>query len=269
MSYYSIDATLIGKDSTTLEHRRGYFESDCNLRFFIFDCTANDSTYGVADVPGDIDVLFNYQTHLCKFLSIGPLIKESKFWRSAITPLGNPELYASSYVTQTGTDGQRVLKINVSRLKENSKRKVQKRTALLGTLYLDASTYLPLRYDGSVKNLNFKNLPTELDFHIIYHYKYGFAEVTQLYLSGHNKKYRFRFGLRYRETLDKNVKYVYRTSYYAGIATPTPKEEIKRCKDYQKSIKKSIARKYRKKQKTFTKKYNELFKNCKRVYIDR
>ena len=227
----------------------------------------------VTDYPGDADMLFNYRLHLCELLSVGPYIKESKFWSSTITPLGNPNLYASSYVTLTRSDGQRIYKIDVSRLASNCSSSVQKRTAVLGTLYLDADTYLPLRFRGTVKNLTFRHLPTELDFQINYHHKNGFAEITQFYLSGKNKRHRFKFALEYVISVRNMKNYIYTVSYSDAVS-PYVKERNSKSsnneefyklrlasQDYKKNIKESIVKEFRARQRRFVKQRDELWKD--------
>ncbi len=286
LSYYKSDITLIGEDlwpefhrlnpydsgtipigedSITLEKRGVYFESDCNLRFFYFGGYVFSPNFGSDNYPGDADMLFNYRTHLCKLLRVGPYIKDSKFWNSTITPLGNPKLYVSSYTTLTGTDGQRIYKIDVSRLATNHNSSVQKRTAVLGTLYLDADTYLPLRFEGTVKNLTFKHLPTDLNFQITYHHKNGFAEITQFHLSGKNKKYSFRFSLEYVSTVSKRKKVIPTfTRMRPSKKLPDDVEEWNRklqlaAEKYWKSIKKTIMRNHLARQRRFVKQRNEFW----------
>ena len=279
LSYYKSNITLIGEDSITLERRGVYFESECNLRFFFFESYVFTPTFMLTDYPGDAEMLFNYRAYLCELLSVGPYIKESKFWSSTITPLGNPNLYASSYVTLTRSDGQRIYKIDVSRLASNCSSSVQKRTAVLGTLYLDADTYLPLRFRGTVKNLTFRHLPTELDFQINYHHKNGFAEITQFYLSGKNKKHRFRFALEYVISV-RNMKNNIYTMSYSGVVSPhVEKRESKSpsleefyklslaSEDYKKHIKKSIVKEFLARQRRFVKQRDELWKDDA-VHVD-
>ncbi len=153
-------------------------------------------------------------------LEVGPLTRGVDFWKRLITPL-NKNLNVGDYGLETlyklissgqlsknpGSDKEMKLSDIVNfyevtgeelvdesqnliyrlHIKRNDKL-VSKQAIMTGTLYVDAKTMLPLRFDGQVENLKIQarkdmqivSAPIELKLHINYRHDKKFTEVSDI-----------------------------------------------------------------------------------------
>lgn len=131
-------------------------------------------------------------------LEIGPLIRDSKFWKNVVTPMTyNSQLndlmkvyvgYAHTYYDisgdeLTGNDGKHVYRISIRKKDDNTERSI-----ITGQLYLDAESLLPLRFDGKVENMYLditrdfyvETSPIEMEFKISYTHENGYSEISSM-----------------------------------------------------------------------------------------
>ena len=190
---FEIAAVLTDKDGETKCQTRGDIQCAGNLRRYQFR-GGNQRGY-FPELPGEMDLVFNYKTHICDLMGLGSRIEDSEFWQSAITPLDNPDCYAASVERLRGKEGQQIYVVNVKPKDTDS---LRQKAILTGTLYVDALSQRLLRFNGKVQNLQFQSLPTELKFHIDYRHTNGFTEVEQVLLEGENTKNSFCMELNNR-----------------------------------------------------------------------
>ncbi len=131
-------------------------------------------------------------------LEIGPLIRDTKFWKNILMPMTNNTQYSDLFQAYIGyakkyydisgdeltdSNGERVYRINIQKKDEKTERSI-----ITGQLYLDAESLLPLRFDGKVENMFLdmardfyvETTPIELDFHINYTHENGYSEIYSM-----------------------------------------------------------------------------------------
>ena len=130
------------------------------------------------------------RTNLHWLMSLGPMMRDSQFWDGITIPL--PHDATSSYFSRhyevsreniTDDDGRLIYRFHFK------PKRLNERIVLGGTLYVDAATYRPLRFDGSLRSvmLNVKHTDDQsvmsyenISIFIDYTHHNGFSEVNTM-----------------------------------------------------------------------------------------
>ena len=272
---FDVTATIRNNEGEKKYKTRADIQSAGNLRYFLFQ--GRQGVHFYSHIPGDIDLIFNYQTHICDLMGVSAHIEGLKFWKSTITPVDNPECYNSSVQTLRGKEGQQLYVIHS--VPKNLK-KLRKKTIVGGTLYMDAMTKRLLRFKGEALNLKLNSLPTKLNFQIDYRHYNGFTEVEQMLLEGENTENAFRMvffnrmlntknmirtaGSQIKINLDKSKETdSTKTNNVVIPWQPLPEEEVERIKaDENKWIEYAGEKNMKKRAKNY-KKYWKLYRKAK------
>ena len=123
-----------------------------------------------------------HSTNIHRLLELGAIIRDSKFWKAAVTPLDNYKRYAyGHHITMEGEDGQLLYKIDFPYM-ERTALKADERQAICGSLYIDAVTYRLMRFEGQVLGMYLKSYvtaePSELYFDIEYRHDNDYSHIN-------------------------------------------------------------------------------------------
>lgn len=153
-------------------------------------------------------------------LEMGPMTRDAEFWKKLITPLNNNmsvadlDLYTMFQLLKSGqgfelsslkrepqliditnfydVTGEELVDENQKRIYrlfiEKNDKQGTKQAIMTGTLYVDAKSMRPLRFEGKVENISVRarkdlqivSVPIEMNLHINYRHDRRFSEVNDI-----------------------------------------------------------------------------------------
>lgn len=157
-------------------------------------------------------------TNLHELLTIGPLVKDAKFWRNFILPFSEkPEgkayelLYDISHETIVDEENRYIYKLSFKKIDKNSSsyksksknikraiRQYEDKPIMEGVMYVDADDFSLLRIDAVIKGVIFNvarevgmgRIVTDMNIHADYNHSKGFTEVDNMSFSVNSDVFR-------------------------------------------------------------------------------
>ncbi len=139
-------------------------------------------------------------SNMQRVLELGPMLNDVPFWRNLISPLGMNDKTANRQLEKKDVDallnfydiGYEVLNTGDNQkgqaFRLNFERKSKKSTIMIGSLYVDAKTFRPLRMEAKMYNVTLaailqlwkKRVPADISLHVNYTHEQGFTEVADI-----------------------------------------------------------------------------------------
>ena len=182
---YFSRSVVVNKDSTNAEMLEAIMDIGSAVNLHDFIMLNGKLSQDQADEWEEMDISTTNIHHL---MEVAPMVCATTFWDQATFPLNdlkaNSQYYDISSVYITGENGERICRINMFYNGQKLDR-APKMPVLSGSLYVDASTYRLLRFDGHFETLYMKIFGEtqaladgDNHIHMEFQHKNGYTEVA-------------------------------------------------------------------------------------------